>query len=67
VGVRYKPGGLLTEQTGGIPDTATGRWFGPRRGRMQSAWNHCAPGGRNDLQIAGDLFSALYARFSVTR
>lgn len=28
---------------------------------MQSAWNHCAPGGRNDLQIAGGLFSALFA------
>jgi hypothetical protein len=26
---------------------------------MQSAWNHCAPGGGNYLQIAGGLFSAL--------
>jgi hypothetical protein len=26
---------------------------------MQPAWNHCAPGGRNNLQIAGGLFSAL--------
>jgi hypothetical protein len=45
VSLRYKPGGLLTEQTGRIPDRLS------RGGGCASSFLHCARGEENDLQV----------------
>jgi hypothetical protein len=45
VSLRYKPGGLLTEQTGRIPDRLS------RGGGCASSFLHCACGEENDLQV----------------